>query len=332
MRFWLNFLIFVLLALPSALAQEVPLLEAADRIRLQEAFRLAETLQDSIWDGWSKVPFPVLLVTPKFEYLVHHPKPENGLDTLGFDEKLKSLVLHRRQQFPINFLATFPFMGPSTIVIGQLKNTSVPHSTAWIITVMHEHFHQLQYSQPDYFSATASLNLSRGDQSGMWMLNYAFPYDTAVVVEKFSALCKLLSEALNSSDTVFPTRLREYLDARNKFKKILSKDDYNYFSLQLWQEGISRYTEYRFAKLASQAYTPSNEVRSLPDFQPYSSVADSLLKTIHTTLPTLSLPRLKRIVFYTFGAAEGLLLDRVNPLWHQKYFRDKFYLENYYEP
>jgi hypothetical protein len=36
---------------------------AADRIRLAEAFRLADALGDSIWMGWNRAPFGVLLIT-----------------------------------------------------------------------------------------------------------------------------------------------------------------------------------------------------------------------------------------------------------------------------
>ena len=42
---------------------------------------------------------------------------------------------------------------------------------------MHEHFHQLQWAQPEYLKAIDDLGLSKGDATGMWMLNYPFPYD-----------------------------------------------------------------------------------------------------------------------------------------------------------
>ena len=39
---------------------------------------------------------------------------------------------------------------------------------------------------------------------------------------------------------------------------------------------------------------------------------------------------MKRSVFYVLGAAEGLLLDRMNPEWRGDYFEKKFYLEKNY--
>jgi hypothetical protein len=33
---------------------------------------------------------------------------------------------------------------------------------------------------------------------------------------------------------------------------------------------------------------------------------------------------------YAPGAGEGLLLDRINPRWRERYFIEKFYLDNYF--
>ena len=79
-----------------------------------------------------------------------------------------------------------------TIVVGQAANTQFKTSPRWAITLLHEHFHQLQDTQPRYFAGVDSLGLARGDQTGMWMLNYAFPYAAAEVKEQFSVLCKSL--------------------------------------------------------------------------------------------------------------------------------------------
>jgi hypothetical protein len=39
----------------------------------------------------------------------------------------------------------------------------------------------------------------------------------------------------------------------------------------------------------------------------------------------------KRICFYAIGFAEGLLLDKLNPKWHDNYLIDKFNIERYSE-
>jgi hypothetical protein len=64
--------------------------------------------------------------------------------------------------------------GVATIVVGQPAHTGQT-STRWVLTALHEHFHQLQFSQPGYYPGVTALGLARGDTTGMWMLNHGFP-------------------------------------------------------------------------------------------------------------------------------------------------------------
>ncbi len=314
------------------LAQDKPSVSEVDRIRLAEAFRLAQSLGDRVWKDWDKALFAVLLVTPEYEFLIRHPRPSKDFTLIGYDSMLKSDVYFRKRKFATGLLATFPAVGGvSTIVIGRTENTDKKTSTPWVITMLHEHFHQLQDSQPNSYAETEALNLSRGDQTGMWMLNYAFPYDSPEVQQQFLVLSRLLVEVLQAKNrSPFPTRLAAYLEARQQLKKILSPDDYKYFSFQLWKEGLARYTEYRMAKLAAAKYNPSKQFRTLKDFTSFEKVADQIMLAIMTELSTLRLADSKRVAFYPLGAGEGLLLDRANPKWQDRYFLDKFYVEKYF--
>ena len=323
--------ITVLLLLLSVPFLDQPKLSPEDHARITEVFRLAESVQDSIWSGWSKAPFALLLVRPDFEFLVRHPHATNNFDTLGYDQDFQSLVLYRKRLFAQNLFATFPAVNAyPTIVTGQIQNTDASNSTAWVVTLLHEHFHQLQMAQPNYFAETEALGLSRGDKSGMWMLNYPFPYDSSQVNKKFSALCGALANVLSASDAQFRAKLTSYLDARRAFQLVLLPADYKYFSFQEWQEGISRYTEWQVATFAATHYTPTAAFQSLKDFKPFAQIADSLESKILTGLPMLSLSKSKRTTFYTIGAAEAMLLDRVAPRWREQYFTKKFFLEAYY--
>ncbi len=332
MKAKLLFVLLVLLAGSSVLAQDKPNIPKVDRIRLAEAFKIGEAVGNRVWKDWDKVPFAVLLVTPGNEFLIRHPRPSKDFTPIGYDSLLKSDVYFRKRTQRTDFLATFPAVGGvSTIVIGQAENTTKKTSTPWVVTVVHEHFHQLQSSQPTYYAEVETLNLSRGDQTGMWMLNFAFPYKDAQVKGRFSDLSKLLAEVLQArKKSEFSVKLKAYIQARQAFQQMLSPDDYKYFSFQVWQEGIARYTEYRMADLAAKKYKPSKEFRALKDYTPFMEVAESILnKQILSSLPTLQLEKSERLVFYPFGAAEGLLLDRVNPKWQSRYFTEKFYVEKY---
>ncbi len=312
--------------------QEKPSLRHGDRVRIAEVFRLAERVGNTVWENWDEAPFAFLLVTSEYEFLLHHPNPSPDFSQLGYDELLKSEVQYRKRVYSPQLLATFPAVnGYSTIVIGQAENTMAKNSTPWVAVALHEHFHQLQYSRPEYYPEVDKLNLSSGDQSGMWMLNYPFPYDSAIVATAFSNLCSQLASALKARGSAsFRGEVDRYLEARKEFKNLLKEDDYRYFSFQLWQEGISRYTEYRVASLASKSYVPSKEFQQLPDFTPFEVVAENLRKGIVDALPALNLAESKRSAFYPFGAAEGLLLDAINPRWQEEYFLEKFYLEKYF--
>jgi len=317
---------------PIISAQQNPRVADTDRVRLAEAFRIGDTLGNRVWPGWNKAPFAVLLVTPDNEFLIRHPKPSADFVLINYDTSLKSKVYYRKRTQPTSLLATFPLVGGiPTIVIGQAENTDKKTSTPWVVTVLHEHFHQLQFSQPDYYDAVNALDLSRGNQSGMWMLNYPFPYDWMEMHEHFSLLGWLLADALHAkTKAAFSTRLAAYLKQRHELEQTLSPDDYRYFSFQLWQEGIARYTEYRIAKLAAGGYRPSKAFRSLKDYEPFADVADRISGGIHLDLTTGRLADYKRVIFYALGAGEGLLLDRSNPRWRQRYFVDKFYLDKFY--
>jgi hypothetical protein len=316
-----------LLVLPRFIdAQE---LVYADRIRIAEAFRLADAVEQ-LWPGWSEVPFAVLIVVSEHEFLIRHPHPTEDFESLGHDALLAEEVFVRERVFEPGLLATFPAVsGLPTLVIGTPKDTGLS-STQWVLTALHEHFHQLQMSDADYYRATDELDLSGEDESGMWMLDYPFPYDSPKVAAALERLARAASRALDSigspsSDEI----LGGYLAQRHRLKEALTEKDYRYLSFQIWQEGIARYTQLAVAARAGTEYVPSERFEALPDFTPYSDAADELRETVRSELEG-SLPELGRVFFYPIGAVEGLLLDRVRPGWREHYLTRKFYVEGYF--
>lgn len=310
-----------------------PQLRKDDRIRMAEAFRMGERLGERVWKGWSKAPFAVLLVTPEHEFLVRHPNPSKDFTSLGYDRLLKSEVYFRPRTFDQHFLATFPAVnGVSTIVVGQPENTDAKTSTRWVVTLFHEHFHQLQDSQPNFYTEAHALGLARGDQTGMWMLNFPFPYERAEIKEEFSVLSRKLSDALHARRKKdFSKKLATYLRERKRFAEMLTADDYKYLSFQLWKEGVARYTEYRLAQEAIAGYRPTKRFTALKDFTPFALDARQTMKRVITDLEKMSLDKWQRTALYPFGAGEALLLDRVNPKWQARYFTEKFFLDKFYD-
>jgi hypothetical protein len=321
-----HFLVILLLAAGVFAQTPAHKLPSNDAVRIREFYRLAAQLQDGVWPGWSATPAPLLLVTKDTEVLTHHPSPPNDFQKIADD------LYARPRQFPTALLATFPAFGPpSVIVIGEPENTEAKTSTPWLFVVMHEHFHQLQDGQPGFYQAANELGLSHGDNTGMWMLNYSFPYDNPDVGKSFAHLRDLLLTALSEPDPEkFKPLTRQYIAARKAFFAQLSPDDRKYLSFQLWKEGIARYVQIRSAEAAAN-YQSTPEFAALPDFKSFETYAREARNDTLSELKKADLAAWKRVVVYSFGASEGLLLDRLHPDWKQSYFQQLFTLDPYFE-
>jgi hypothetical protein len=307
-------------------------MRAEDRVRLAEAFRLAEQVREPLWAQWSQAPFAVLLVTPEHEFLVRHPRPTAEFRRLGYDSLLQSDVHVRPRQFPPQMAATFPAVGVvPTIVLGQPEHTGFAASR-WVLTLLHEHFHQLQYSTPGYYAGVEALGLSGGDETGMWMLNYAFPYDSARVQARFGAMSSALATALDAAGTPrAAAALAAFVEAKGAFRTELSEPDYRYFDFQVWQEGVARYTEYQAGRRAER-YRPEESFLELPGATSFAEAAESLGRSIRDDLRTGNLGRDRRVAFYAVGAAMALLLDDAAPGWRSRYFEEPFQLDSHFRP
>jgi len=312
------FLLIATLAIPAlGQGQSAPRLSGPDRVRLAEAFRLAERVRAEAWPGWERTPMVVLLVRDSTEYLVGHPRPTSEFAPLGRDSLLGREVLARRRRFPPTLLATFPAVGgTSTIVVGTAEHTG-KSSAEWVLTLLHEHFHQWQSSLPDYYGRANALGLARGDTTGQWMLDYPFPYDSLPVQRAVKALARSLARG-DSMETV--------ARQRRALRRMLSPDDDRYLEFQLWQEGVPRYVEIAAAEAAARAGDPSEAFRRLPDYVPYADLADRLRHDLARQLKELCLARERRVAFYSLGAALALLLERSDGGWKARYQQDLFSL------
>jgi hypothetical protein len=313
----MRFLPAVLLLSVVVLAQApIAPLPAADATRVAEFYRLTPQIADKVWPNWSKTPAPLLLVTPDAEYLTHVENPPKDFQKIGED------LYARRRQFNPDMQATLPAFGfPPVIVIGEPANTQSKTSTPWIFVVMHEHFHQLQWEQPGYVKAINDLGLDGGDKTGMWMLNYPFPYEVPEIAESFSHLRDSLLAALAEVEQKkFDQLSKQYLKERKQFMAQFLPGDRKYFSFQLWQEGVARYTQIKSAEAAAD-YQPGEAFAALPDYTPFSAYALTARSRTLDELKHIDISQSKRETFYSFGAAEALLLDRVNPNWKTEYFQ-----------
>jgi hypothetical protein len=313
-------LLLLLLVAPSS----APVMPHDDAVRVAEFYRLASQIQDQVWPHWSKTPAPLILVEADGEFLTHHPSPPKDFNKVGDN------LYARPRQFSPHLLATFPAFGPpAVIVIGSPQNTEAKTSTPWVITLMHEHFHQLQDEQPGYYDAVEKLGLGGGDKSGMWMLNYPFPYDNPEVSQGFAKLRDLLLLALNDH-SAFDKSSGEYLRERKAVFSKLSVNDRKYLEFQLWQEGIARYTQIKCAEAAA-SYKATNEYTKLADYESFAAYGSRARESTLLELKQADMAKMQRVFVYSFGAAEGLLLDRLKPSWREEYFKHPLNTESFFQ-
>ena len=300
----------VITAAPCFAHAQLPDMPEDDRVRLAEAMRLSERVGERVWPGWRSVPMAVLLVGDSVEYLVGHPAPSSDFASLGRDPLLGTAVLARRRVFAPAMLATFPAVGGiPTIVVGGARATG-KRSAEWVVTLLHEHFHQMQYAQPGYYAGVAALDLARGDTTGMWMLDYAFPYDSTCVATATARL----GAALDAGSSP------EVTTAWRELTALLAPADRRYLEFQLWQEGVARWVEYAATRMAARdGSPPSAAFRALPDFENYEALAQRQRRALHEELQHMPLAERRRVAFYPLGAAMATLLDGRSPNWKRRY-------------
>ena len=169
--------------------------------------------------------------------------------------------------------------------------------------------------------ALVALGLSGGDTSGMWMLNYEFPYADQAVELRYERLTNALAKALDARGTGnFAHSLRDVKARWRELRENLSEEDYRYLQFQWWQEGVARYVELKVAERAASVSCVGG------------SAHRDVLSKMMNSLKDPSLTEQKRVAFYAAGAAIALLLDETSPHWKTDYLDRPFSIETYFAP
>lgn len=262
---------------------------------------------ETLWQGYDRAPFGFLLIGGDRETLLCDDRLPAGFVSARRDAATGCAAATRaRSGLPDKLLAAMPVFGPpSTIVMGTPESTGRSRGD-WLRTILHEHFHQWQTTLPDYWARTDALDLANGDQTGMWMLNYAFPYMDPKVAAAHATASKALAAALAARRTSgFGAALTRYMAARRTFQASVSPADWRYAEFELWQEGAARWTEIALGKL-----------------YPDPAVRKAATDLERQTLEQLAAPDLAnqgRVFVYPFGAGETMLLEACSPGWRDTY-------------
>src|ERR1700730_18549277 len=98
----------------------------------------------------------------------------------------------------------------------------------------HTNHHQ-RVSDLNCVKVLDGLGLAHGDRTGMWNINYPFPYATPEVEEQYAGLAKALGEAVEAQQDKDAAKKRAaYLEARKKFQAVLNAYANKYCSFHIW--------------------------------------------------------------------------------------------------
>ncbi|WP_294073190.1 hypothetical protein, partial [Sphingomonas sp.] len=262
---------------------------------------------DALWPGFGRAPFDALFISPSNERLYCRATLPDGFIVAGRDPITGcSSGIRPRGSLPAGLLAAMPVFGPpSTIVMGTPQATGRSDAD-WTRTILHEHFHQWQDALPGFYGRVAKLDLSDGDETGMWMLNFPFPYAEAHTVAALGAASRSLANALDARGHLnFRAKLQAYLIKRRALARTVGTRNWRYAELELWKEGVARWTEIQLGKRFPDAAVQASAVK--------------LEQRSRDWLDTPDIAAAGREFVYPFGASEAMLLEACGPAWRRAY-------------
>lgn len=283
--------------------------DAAITALIAEARSFAAEQGDTIWPGFANAPDTVILVDGEVEYLLCHERPAEAFQPLADDPVTGCSLAVRDRTFPPNFLASFPAVDgtPSTIVGTPEATGRSPDD--WMITLLHEHLHQMQDATPGSYQAAMALDIHGGDQTGMWQLNYDFPYQDEATASAALALAQAARAALaQRGEDGFVAAAEAFIAERETFLATVSLSDRRYYELQSWKEGVARWTELAITRAGADT---DDRLAAMAAEQENRLIA---------SLERVDLSAQGRVAFYALGAAEAEILEHLSPAWREHYF------------
>ncbi|WP_300530893.1 hypothetical protein [Maricaulis sp.] len=280
---------------------------------IAEARNIAVQHGETVWTGYADAPGTIILIDGETEFLLCHDGPAEGFTRLQRDDVTGCALARRDRNFPPNFLASFPAVdGTPSIVVGTPEGTGRTPDD-WMVTLLHERVHQYQDSQPDSFARAMALDLHGGDQTGMWQINYAFPYedaDTAAAVRQLADLA--LMAVQQRGEPGFEAAAQDFVRERQAFLASIDPADARYYDFQSWKEGVARWSELAIARAGAE------------DSARLAGFAAAQNARMIRGLEAVDLPRQGRVAFYALGSAEAEILEHLDPAWRSRYLDEMY--------
>ncbi|TAK01287.1 MAG: DUF192 domain-containing protein [Chloroflexota bacterium] len=308
-------------ASPTGAAPETVL--AADWARLEEIWRVVETLGPNVWDGWGEERPPFLLQVGDADYLIGHPSPPEGFDPVAGFEVVGVPLLRRAGHLAPGIgvqllgdhlgVALLPRVELQAFLDGMLGVGMVTlDDVQYVRWAAHEAFHVHQLEQ-------MAMDLPRfgfeGDEMELAVeLGHLGGFTSQLADE-----ARLLRAALATSDDA---ELREavsaFLAARESRRANGPGDVAGFEQAVEWSEGLARYTDVQLLEAAGSDYQPSAAFIALG--AEYAEPEQTWQAALAWLDDLSSVPGTVRDRYYELGAAQAYLLDRLMPGWQPRAF------------
>lgn len=286
------------------------------RNMIRDARVIVRQSGDGIWPGYSRVTLPVQLIEPTREILFCG-RTAIGFKAMPLDRVTGCGLQVRKRQLSVD-LAAASYLNEQPVIQIGLPDALGMSRSEWIVTLLHETFHQFQSSLPGYQDAVSTTAQYLGQSGAEWMLDYRFPYADPKVVAAFADMNRCALAFLVGGR---PHQVRQlvanYVKARRAARAAVGNTAWQYYEFQVGQEGVARWSELRLARMAGR------------DDEGIAAVAKDRWAGLSTSLRSMTdqgLGMWKRSSFYVLGAVEAEMLDRLTPKWRQNYIRRPFSL------
>ncbi|MBX9615916.1 MAG: hypothetical protein K2X25_10005 [Caulobacteraceae bacterium] len=284
------------------------------RAMIHDARQLIIRSGDTVWEGYSETPLPILLVEGSRETLFCAPVLQ-GFTPAGTDPVTGCTLQTRPRELPVD-LAAASWLGDQPVIMMGLPDALEATRADWVITLLHETFHQYQAALPAYQPSVDQVGSRLGQTDVGWMLDYPFPYSRAEVGVAFGRMNRAALAWLEApEDPEAGQRMTGYMQARRAARAIVGETDWLYYEFQAGQEGVARWSELTLADIAG---------RSDPDIAAVALDRRLGLATSLRAINDQGLAMWRRSSFYVLGAIEADMLERHRPDWKAAYRQTPF--------
>ncbi len=307
------------------------ILKPEDKLQIQEFLRIKNRIGFHIWPGFGESEIPLLLYNRDYEFLILHPAPPPDWERVrgdtyqGLPYFMKESVhseafairigsLWAASLNTLNHMNTtlkkqvYEKIEPEKItpaLLEMFKFTPSQH----VLALLHEAFHAYQaMCFSERFQAALGSYTDKRD----------YPYANQDFKEAWDREGYFLWEALREKENQkMRVAVEGFLDVRSQRRKD-HRIDRSLISFEQeleWLEGLAKYTEMRGAELGSEEKFAQN-------FKEYRVARGRLRADFYTRLRGLG-DQKGDLRFYLSGAAQALLLDRLNPEWKTEIAEDQ---------